>query len=183
MKITPTSGGVCAAKGFQAAGMHIGIRNNTSKKDLSLIYSEVPAHAAAVYTTNLVKGAPLVVTKRHLADGIAQAVLCNSGNANTCNADGIDIAEEMSCLAARELGLDPHDVVVASTGVIGQPLNMAPIRAHMGELAARLEHSEAASDAAAQGIMTTDTVKRNSPSVSNWAAKSAPSAASAKGAA
>lgn len=160
MKITPTSGGVCAAKGFQAAGMHIGIRNNTSKKDLSLIYSEVPAHAAAVYTTNLVKGAPLVVTKRHLADGIAQAVLCNSGNANTCNADGIDIAEEMSCLAARELGLDPHDVVVASTGVIGQPLNMAPIRAHMGELAARLEHSEAASDAAAQGIMTTDTVKK-----------------------
>ena len=160
MEIQMTTGGVCAAKGFQAAGLHAGIRNNSEKKDLSLIYSEVPAHAAAVYTTNLVKGAPLLVTKKHLADGIAQAVVCNSGNANTCNADGIEIAEEMCQLAAQPLHIDPRNVVVASTGVIGQPLPLAPIRAHMGELAAQLEHSAAGSDAAAQGIMTTDTVKK-----------------------
>ena len=99
------SGGVCAAKGFQAAGIHCGIRHNRSKKDLALIVSEKPASAAAVYTTNLVKGAPLAVTKAHLANGRAQAVVCNSGNANTCNADGPAIAEGMAELAAQALGL------------------------------------------------------------------------------
>ena len=89
-------GGVCAAKGFTANGIHCGIRKNKSKRDLSLIFSEVKANAASVYTTNLVKGAPLVVTKQHLSDGRAQAIICNSGNANTCNADGIEIAEKMS---------------------------------------------------------------------------------------
>ena len=88
-------GGVCAAKGFSANGVHCGIRKNQTKKDLSLIFSSVPASAAAVYTTNLVKGAPLTVTKKHLSNGVAQAVICNSGNANTCNANGIEIAEEM----------------------------------------------------------------------------------------
>ncbi len=88
------NGGICAAKGFTASGVHCGIRHNKIKKDLSLIYSEVPAAAAAVYTTNLVKGAPLTVTKDHLADGYAQAVICNSGNANTCNSNGIEIAEQ-----------------------------------------------------------------------------------------
>ena len=99
--IKQIEGGVCAAKGFTASGMYCGIRKKNNKNDLALIFSKVPAHAAAVYTTNLVKGAPLTVTKNHIADGIAQAVLCNSGNANTCNSDGIEIAEKMSSLAAR----------------------------------------------------------------------------------
>ena len=105
--IKQIEGGVCAAKGFTASGMYCGIRKKNNKNDLALIFSKVPAHAAAVYTTNLVKGAPLTVTKNHIADGIAQAVLCNSGNANTCNSDGIEIAEKMSSLAAEKLGIRP----------------------------------------------------------------------------
>ena len=151
-------GGVCAAKGFRANGVHCGIRKNHSKKDLSLIFSTVPASAAAVYTTNLVKGAPLTVTKKHIANGTAQAVICNSGNANTCNANGIEIAEEMSALAASALGISADDVVVASTGVIGQPLSIAPIAAGLPELVAGL--SENGSGTAAEGIMTTDTVRK-----------------------
>ena len=151
-------GGVCAAKGFRANGVHCGIRKNHSKKDLSLIFSTVPASAAAVYTTNLVKGAPLTVTKQHLANGTAQAVICNSGNANTCNGGGIEIAEEMSALAASALGISADDVVVASTGVIGQPLSIDPIVAGLPELVAGL--SENGSGTAAEGIMTTDTVRK-----------------------
>ena len=116
------SGGVCAAKGFKANGVHCGIRRNHSKKDLALIISEVPASAAAVYTTNLVKGAPLTVTKQNISDGIAQAVICNSGNANTCNANGIEIANAMCDLVEKATGIPASNVVVASTGVIGQVL-------------------------------------------------------------
>ena len=148
-------GGVCAAKGFKANGIHCGIRKNKGKRDLSLIYSEVPAYAAAVYTTNLVKGAPLTVTKRHIADGKAQAIICNSGNANTCNADGVGIAEKMSELAADRLGIKSEDVIVASTGVIGQPLDVKPIADGMAELVNGLNAN--GSVAAAEGIMTTDT--------------------------
>ena len=101
------AGGVCAATGFSASGVHCGIRKNKTKRDLALIYSNVPASAAAVYTTNLVKGAPLVVTKQHLADGKAQAIICNSGNANTCNANGIEIAEQMSELLGQALHIKP----------------------------------------------------------------------------
>ena len=153
------TGGVCAAQGFSAAGIHCGIRRNQSKRDLALIYSAVPASAAAVYTSNLVKGAPLTVTKAHLSDGKAQAVICNSGNANTCNADGAAVAEEMSALTASVLHIAPQDVIVASTGVIGQPLDLAPIRAGLPQLAAALgDHS----DQAAEGIMTTDTHRTES---------------------
>ena len=127
------SGGVCAAKGFKANGIHCGIRHNRTKRDLALIVSDVPANAAAVYTTNLVKGAPLTVTKNHLADGKAQAIICNSGNANTCNANGIEIAEAMSRLVAGHAGVKAEDVVVASTGVIGQPLSLTPIENGMAE--------------------------------------------------
>ena len=155
MKIT--AGGVCAAKGFRASGIHCGIRKNKTKKDLALIYSEVQASAAAVYTTNLVKGAPLTVTKKHLQNGKAQAVICNSGNANTCNANGIEIAEKMSGLVSAELGIPAEDVIVASTGVIGQPLDITPIANGMKALAEGLGDN---SDAAAEGIMTTDTVKK-----------------------
>ena len=152
------SGGVCAAKGFKANGIHCGIRKNRTKRDLALIVSDTPASAAAVYTTNLVKGAPLLVTKQHLADGHAQAVICNSGNANTCNADGMEIAETMSRLAADTLGLSPDAIVVASTGVIGQPLDVTPIAEGLPTLAAGLSYD--GSEAAAEGIMTTDTVKK-----------------------
>ena len=151
-------GGVCAAKGFSANGVHCGIRKNHTKKDLSLIFSSVPSSAAAVYTTNLVKGAPLTVTKKHLANGVAQAVICNSGNANTCNANGIEIAEEMSALAAKALGISPEDMIVASTGVIGQPLSIDPIAAGLPELVAGL--SPEGGRAAAEGIMTTDTIRK-----------------------
>ncbi len=147
-------GGVCAAKGFTAAGVHCGIRKNKTKRDLTLILSEQPASAAAVYTTNLVKGAPLTVTKANIADGKAQAVICNSGNANTCNANGIEIAEQMCDLLGAELGIKASDVVVASTGVIGQPLDIAPIAAGIPMLKANLGDN---SDHAAEGIMTTDT--------------------------
>ncbi len=149
------SGGVCAAKGFTASGIHCGIRKNRSKRDLALIYSEKRATAAAVYTTNLVKGAPLTVTKNHIADGFASAVICNSGNANTCNADGIEVAEKMSDLLSKELGISTDDVVVASTGVIGQPLDITPIKNGIPTLVSALNTN--GSNDAAEGIMTTDT--------------------------
>ena len=152
------SGGVCAAQGFRAGGVHCGIRKNRTKRDLSLIVSDVSASAAAVYTTNLVKGAPLTVTKQHIENGVARAVICNSGNANTCNANGIDVAEQMSALTANALGISADDVVVASTGVIGQPLDITPIADGMAELVASLSYD--GSETAAEGIMTTDTIKK-----------------------
>lgn len=151
-------GGVCAAEGFTAGGVHCGIRKNRTKRDLALILSDTPAVAAAVYTTNLVKGAPLVVTKKHIENGIAQAVICNSGNANTCNANGIEIAEQMSELLSGALNIKAEDVVVASTGVIGQPLDITPIKNGIPELVKSL--SKAGGENAAEAIMTTDTVKK-----------------------
>ena len=151
-------GGVCAAKGFTASGVHCGVRKNRTKRDISLIFSEKICSAAAVYTTNLVKGAPLIVTKKHLTNGKAQAVICNSGNANTCNANGIEIAEKMSELLANELSINKDDVVVASTGVIGQPLNIEPIDNGIPML--KKELSFDGSKNAAEGIMTTDTKRK-----------------------
>ena len=148
-------GGVCAAKGFKAGGIHCGIRKNRTKRDLALIVSEKKAAAAAVYTTNLVKGAPLTVTKAHLSDGYAKAVICNSGNANTCNEGGIEIAEQTCELLGAELNISPKDIVVASTGVIGQPLDITPIKNGIPSLVKSL--SENGSENAAEGIMTTDT--------------------------
>ncbi len=152
------SGGVCAPAGFRANGVHCGIRKNKTKRDLSLIVSEKRASAACVYTTNLVKGAPIIVTKSHVADGYAQAIVCNSGNANTCNADGVEIAEAMCALVEKNTGIAASDVVVASTGVIGQPLSVEPMAEGMPALAAGL--SEENGNLAAQGIMTTDTVAK-----------------------
>lgn len=151
------NGGVCAAKGFTANGIRCGIRKNKTKRDIALIYSEVPGSAAAVYTKNLVKGAPLTVTKNNISDGIAQAMICNSGNANTCNANGIEIAEKTCGLLAKEMGISAKDVIVASTGVIGQPLDITPIAAGIPELVAGLgDHCALA----CEGIMTTDTKKK-----------------------
>lgn len=148
-------GGVCAPKGFKAAGIHCGIRKNKDKKDLSLILSDTIASAGAVYTTNLVKGAPIAVTKANISDGRAIGMICNSGNANTCNSDGIEIAEKMCQIAAEATGNKAQDFIVASTGVIGQPLSIEPIAAHMDELVESLSY--AGSQDAAYGIMTTDT--------------------------
>ena len=151
-------GGVTAAKGFQAAGVHCGIRKNRAKKDLGLIVSDRPASAAAVYTRNLVKGAPLTVTQAHIADGRARAIVCNSGIANTCAFDGIEKAETMCALTAEALGIDAADVVVASTGVIGPSIDIAPIAAGLPRLAAALSAQGSAD--AAEAIMTTDTRKK-----------------------
>ncbi len=154
----PINGGVTAARGFSAAGVHCGIRKNKTKKDLALILSETPAAAACVYTQNLVKGAPIFVTRQNVADGYARAVICNSGNANTCNSNGIEIATRMCELLAEQAGLSPSDCIVASTGVIGQPLSIAPIQAAMPALVAALRHDEKGGRDAAEAIMTTDTV-------------------------
>ncbi|MBQ9104033.1 MAG: bifunctional glutamate N-acetyltransferase/amino-acid acetyltransferase ArgJ [Clostridia bacterium] len=151
-------GGVCFAKGFTASGLHCGIRKNKVKRDIALIYSEKIATAAAVYTTNLVKGAPLTVTKNNIANGKAQAVICNSGNANTCNANGIEIAEKTCELVASALNIDKTDVVIASTGVIGQPLDIAPFESGLPLLAKAL--STNGNEDAAEAIMTTDTIKK-----------------------
>ena len=155
--INQINGGVCAAKGFSANGVLCGIRKNRTKRDLALIVSEVPGAAAAVYTKNLVKGAPLTVTKNNIENGIAQAVICNSGNANTCNANGIEIAEQMCALVEKATGIKADDVIVASTGVIGQPLSIDPIANKIDELAAGLGEN---SDLACEAIMTTDTKKK-----------------------
>ncbi len=151
------NGGICAAKGFTANGIRCGIRKNKTKRDIALIYSQVPGAAAAVYTKNLVKGAPLTVTKSNISDGIAQAMICNSGNANTCNANGVDIAEKTCELLANELNISSKDVIVASTGVIGQPLDITPIANGMAELVKGLGNN---SELACEGIMTTDTKKK-----------------------
>ncbi len=147
-------GGVTAAKGFKANGIHCGIRKNRTKRDLALIVSEKRAAAAGVYTTNLVKGAPNIVTRENISDGYAIAAVCNSGNANTCNANGIEIARGMCDITAAALGVDAKDIIVASTGVIGQPLSLDPIKGGMEELLAGLGDN---SQFAAEGIMTTDT--------------------------
>ena len=151
-------GGVCAARGFTASGIHCGIRKNRQKRDLALIVSQRRAAAAAVYTQNLVKGAPLLVTKENLADGYAQAVICNSGNANTCNADGVEIARQMCALVEASTGVSAGDVVVASTGVIGQRLDISPISGGMAALVAGMSADGAA---AAEAIMTTDTMPKS----------------------
>ncbi len=151
-------GGVCAAKGFTAGGVHCGIRKNKSKKDLALIVSSERCSAASVYTQNLVKGAPITVTKRNISDGYAQAIVCNSGNANTCNANGVEIAEAMCRLVSDVTGIPSADVICASTGVIGQPLDISPIAEHMDELFGCCTSDASGSADAANAIMTTDTI-------------------------
>lgn len=151
-------GSVTAAKGFKASGVHCGIRKNKSKRDLALIYCEKKCTAAAVYTTNLVQSSPITVTKKNLADGYAQAVICNSGNANTCNADGMEKAEMMCRLTADKLGISADDIIVGSTGVIGQILPIEPIADGMEQLVSEL--SVDGSKNAAEAIMTTDTISK-----------------------
>ena len=159
-EITFIAGGATAAQGFSATGEHMGIRRNRTRRDVALIVSEVPANAACVYTQNLVKGAPILVTQKHVENGIAQAVICNSGNANTCNANGIEIAEGMCSLVEQYIGVKAEDVIVASTGVIGQPMTLEPFQKNFGKLADSLEDTPAGGTRAAEAIMTTDTVSK-----------------------
>lgn len=151
-------GGVCAARGFKAAGINAHIKANSQKNDMALIYCDKMCNAAALYTQNKVKGAPITVTKQHLADGRAQAVIVNSGNANTCNSNGIEIAEGACQLTAKALGISANDVIVASTGVIGQPMTIDPFKKNIPLLKEKL--SEEGYNDACTAIMTTDTRKK-----------------------
>ncbi len=154
-------GGVCAAQGFRAAGIHVGVKTHAAwKKDVALIVSDVDCAAAAVFTKNVVKAAPIHVDKAHLADGKARAIIANSGNANACAPHGEENAEKMCAAAAKAIGCKPEDVLVSSTGVIGQTINVQVIEEGVPALYAALERSNEASDAAAHAIMTTDTVKK-----------------------
>jgi glutamate N-acetyltransferase/amino-acid N-acetyltransferase len=158
MEIKEIQGGVCAPIGFTANGVHCGIRKNKTKKDFALILSKVRCSAAGVYTQNLVKGAPVIVTKKNISDGYAQAIICNSGNANTCNSNGIEIAEGMCDLVSEVSGINPKDVIVGSTGVIGQKMDLTPMADHIDEL---YEGLGDCSDKASEAIMTTDTVAKS----------------------
>ncbi|NLP47462.1 MAG: bifunctional ornithine acetyltransferase/N-acetylglutamate synthase [Clostridiales bacterium] len=157
-QISFIDGGVCAPRGFLANGVHCGLRKNKSKLDLALIYSKEPCAAAAVYTQNLVFGAPIAVTKESLEDNKAQAVVCNSGVANTCSPDGMEKALAMREITAEALGIKAEDVIVASTGVIGKSLDLEPIQKAMPALAKGLSNKGSAK--AAEAIMTTDTRKK-----------------------
>ena len=158
MSIKFVDGSVTAPKGFVASGVHCGIRKNKNKRDLALIYCEKPCTAAAIYTTNLVKSAPILVTRANLENGTAQAVICNSGNANTCNSDGVAVAEKTCALVAKALNIDAKDVIVGSTGVIGQKLPIEPIANSIPELVSALSKEGATN--AAEAIMRSDLVKK-----------------------
>ena len=154
-------GGVCAAQGFKAAGIHVGVKTHANwKKDVALIVSDVDCAASAVFTKNVVKAAPIHVDKTHLADGKARAIIANSGNANACAPHGEENAIKMCQAAAKAIGCKPEDVLVSSTGVIGQTINVQVIEDGVPELYGALAHSAEASDAAAHAIMTTDTEKK-----------------------
>jgi glutamate N-acetyltransferase/amino-acid N-acetyltransferase len=160
MNYAQVPGGVCAAKGFSAGGVHCGIRKNRTKYDLAMIASSVRCAAAGVFTTNKVCGAPVKVDRAHLVDGHAQAILVNSGNANTCAANGVDLANACCDLAAQALGIPAADVLPASTGVIGQPMTITPFASGIPAVAKVLSADAAGSNAAAKAIMTTDTTEK-----------------------
>ena len=150
-------GGICAPKGFSAAGVHCGIRHNHSKLDLALIKADVRCAGAGCYTTNKVYGAPITVDREHLKDGYAQAIVVNSGNANTCAPNGVQLAKDTCDIVAKELGIRADDVLPSSTGVIGQAMSIEPFARGIPEAAAKLAASGAGSHDAATAIMTTDT--------------------------
>ncbi|MCL2049230.1 MAG: bifunctional glutamate N-acetyltransferase/amino-acid acetyltransferase ArgJ [Defluviitaleaceae bacterium] len=156
------SGGITAVPGFKVSGVHCGIRKNRDKRDLALILADKQCNAAAVYTTNKVKGAPLILTMEHLKNGKARAILCNSGNANTCAPNGLSAAEKMVNAVANELKIEPADIIVNSTGVIGVQLPIENIVAGVPELVKALSRDNTP---AAEAIMTTDTFSKS------WAAE------------
>ncbi len=152
------TGGICATKGFLASGLHCGLRKNKERFDLALLYSDVSCYGAGVYTQNKVQGAPIIITKKHLENNQAKAIIINSGNANTCNIDGEEKALRMCELTANALNIDVSDVLVASTGVIGEILPIEPIENSIDELKNKL--SETGNDDASEAILTTDLVKK-----------------------
>ncbi|MDR0853992.1 MAG: bifunctional glutamate N-acetyltransferase/amino-acid acetyltransferase ArgJ [Clostridiales Family XIII bacterium] len=157
--------GVCAPKGFHATGIHAGFKHRSKKRDLALIFSEVPCSAAGVYTTNKVQGSAIIVTKEHLKGGKAQAVIVNSGNANTCAANGLEIAMQTCKLTGDALGITAEDVLVCSTGVIGKPLSIGPFEAGIPKAAKVVltgdkKAKDYGSDAACEAIRTTDTFNK-----------------------
>ena len=158
--INKISGGVTAPSGFKASGIHCGLRKNKSKLDLALIYSDKKCAAAGVFTTNKVFAAPVGVSRLHLTDGYAQAIICNSGNANTCTVDGYEKANATCKTLAEELKIAEDDIVIASTGVIGIPLPVEPILNGIPELVSVLDSTPEAGELAALAIMTTDTKKK-----------------------
>ncbi len=153
------SGGVCAPVGFCASGIHCGIRKNKVKKDLALIMSQRRAAVAGVFTQNIVKGASIPVTKKHMSDGYAQAIIVNSGNANTCTTNGETIANDICSLTAQVIGINKNDVLIAQTGVIGVQMSIDPIKNGLKQLYSKVDHND--SLAAAEAIMTTDTVTKS----------------------
>ena len=157
IQLTPVEGGICAPQGFSAAGVHCGIRHNHTKPDLAIIKADVRCTGAACYTTNKVYGAPITVDREHLADGYAQAIVVNSGNANTCAPNGVQLAKDVCALTAQALGVAEADVLPASTGVIGQAMSIEPFQAGVPDAASQLDSTPAGSLAAATAIMTTDT--------------------------
>ena len=157
INIKRIEGGVTYPAGFRASGIHCGLRKNKSKKDLALILADKLCNAAAIYTTNKVYGAPITVTREHLKNGMARAAICNSGNANTCNPDGVDKANAMCAALAAQLGIDENDIIITSTGVIGEPLPLEPILNGIPALCDSLGYDAENGYAAASAIMTTDT--------------------------
>ena len=176
-------GGVCAAKGFSAGGVHCGVKEGSdpNKRDLAMILSETECQAAAVYTLNRVKAAPLYVTMEHLEDGVCRGIIANSGNANACAPQSHENALEMCTMAATATGLKAQDFVVASTGVIGQTIRLAPIQAGLPGLVKELKADASGSDAAANAIMTTDTVKKETAATLDIGGKTVTIGAIAKG--
>ena len=154
-------GGVTAAKGFTASGMHVGLRRNVEKKDIALVYSDTMCNAAAVFTQNKIKANPIYVTSKHIQDGKAQAIIINSANANTFNGkEGLEHAFRMADATAEVLNLKPEDVLVASTGVIGFTLPMDIIESGIGMLKDSISDSRESAIDAATAILTTDTHKK-----------------------
>ncbi len=154
-------GGICAAQGFRAAGVHAGVKTHAAwKRDVALIVSDADCTAAGLFTRNKVKAAPVRIDLEHLKDGKARAVIVNSGNANACAPKGEENAERMCAAVAKALGCAAEEVLASSTGVIGQTLNIGAIEDAVPTLFAALERSPEASDAAAHAIMTTDTQKK-----------------------
>ena len=160
MKMEYIKGGVCAARGFKAAGIHCGVRPNKSKNDLAVIFSEAECAAAGLFTTNKVKAAPVQLDIEAVKGGKIRAVAANSGNANACAPEGLENALRMRTALAKALGIPETEALVSSTGVIGQRLNIEAIEAGLPAAVSALTHGPAGSDAAAAAIMTTDTKKK-----------------------
>lgn len=160
MNFKEIDGGVVAPKGFLASGAHCGMRRNKTKRDLSIILSDVLCNTACVYTKNKLQGAPIIVTKENLQNGKSQAIICNSGNANACNENGVELAKEMCKLVSKELGVNENDVIVSSTGVIGEEFSLEPIKIGIPKIKNQLTKDIIGNKHASEGILTMDLIAK-----------------------